>query len=208
MKSLTILLFSLLSFSLMSQTDDDPFNPGNSDGIVRPAPKEKAKEADMNKFTFDKSKFRLSPGFGLAFDGRYLALSLASRLGYRAIKYVEPGVGFSYQFQNIRADRGLAGYEGHTLGGSIYLRVYPYKELFLHVEGVMKNFWFRDKIPNQQNLPFNQVTYGNVLAGLGYHVTVGRKTWFTPMILINLMPNRLYNNTYQVLPEFNLTLAF
>lgn len=208
MKNFIITFFLCLSVAVLAQTDDDPFNPGNSDGTVRPVTKSKSSEPNMNNFSFDKSKFRISPGFGLAFDGRFFSMSLSSRLGYRAIKYVEPGVGLSYQFQNIRADRTFVGYEGHTVGGSIYLRVYPYRELFLHVEGVMKNFWFRDKVQNQQKPPFNTVTYGNVLAGLGYHVVVGNKTWFTPMLLINLMPNRLYNNTYQVLPEFNLTLAF
>lgn len=196
-----ILLLSACTFSSFAQMDDEPF--------IGSSRKQKNTDITVNTIKgFDKSKIRFSPGPGVGFDGRYLVLQFTNRLGYRIIKYIEPGLGLSYQFQNLRADKSYNGYQGHTLGGSIYLRFYPYKELFLHVEGTMKKFWYRDKPLAGPKPAFNTASYGNVLVGLGYNVAIGNKSWFTPMILINLIPNLPYNNTRQVIPETNITIGF
>jgi hypothetical protein len=217
LKLIVLLLFSLLTLSAAAQKDDDPFiNPGPKKSGSSTEPKQDHQQNQVvndNPSGFDKSKLRIGPNVRAGFTGQYLLLGLSSRVGYRAIKYLEPGIGLGYSYQGEKSipptassPVGYYGYDAHTVNTSIYLRVYPFKELFLHVEGVMMNSWFRYKYGNQKD-PYSQVTYTNVLGGIGYNVAIGQKSWFTPMLLVNLIPNKLYDNTYKLTPEINITFA-
>jgi hypothetical protein len=217
LKLFLLLVFSLITLSTIAQKDDDPF--------INPSPKksgpsnEKIQENQPPQVVndkpggFDKSKLRIGPNVRAGFTGQYLLLGLSSRVGYRVIKYIEPGIGLGYSYQGEKSipatassPVGYYGYDAHTVNTSAYLRVFPFKELFVHVEGVLMNSWFRYKYGNQRD-PYSKVTYTNVLAGIGYNVAIGNKSWFTPMLLVNLIPNKLYDNTYKLTPEINITFA-
>ena len=198
---LAVLLFSATSFSLLAQTEDDkPFagsdkrKENNSTTNETPITEEFAPK----KSGFDKSKLRIGPNFGVGFTTGYTSISLAPVLGYRLIKYFEPGIGVSYQFQN-QTYSGITS-QAHTLGANVYVKVYPYKEIFFYISPQIYNFRFREKYVSGPKQPYGSLTYGNVIVGIGYNVKVGNNSFLSLGLTSNIIKNQLYNNTYQIQP--------
>jgi hypothetical protein len=197
MKNLHIVLVVLLmvvSLNIIAQDDDKPF-AGNNEKTLDNKPEV------VNKKGFDKSKLRIGPNINFGYNGRTLLVGLSPVVGYRAVKYFEPGIGFTYQLQDAANFPSNPGFTSHTIGGQIYVKIYPWKELFIYGEAQAFNFRARYKslVRGAKN-PYESVTYGNVLVGLGYNIRVGENSFMSLGLTVNLIPNALYNFRRQPLP--------
>ena len=199
---LLLMFFIANTFILLAQAEDDkPFaGSDKKKNEVSSNPDEpiQTQETAVNKSGFDKSKLRIGPNFGVGFTTGYTSVSLAPVVGYRVIKYLEPGIGVSYQYQN-QTYSGITS-EAHTLGGNIYVKVYPWKEFFFYVSPQIYNFRFREKYTRGPKQAYGSLTYGNVIVGVGYNVKVGNNSFLSLGLTSNIIKNQLYNNTYQIQP--------
>jgi hypothetical protein len=201
----TILLFTLsmaFSMNVIAQVEDDkPFVGSDKKGKstnTEPEIIDKKEEFSAHKKGFDKTKLRIGPNFGVGFTTGYTSLSLSPVVGYRFIKYLEPGIGFTYQYQN-QTYSGITS-EAHTIGGNMYVKIYPWKEFFLYLSPQVFNFRYREKYIRGPKQSFENVTYGNVIAGIGYNVKVGNNAFLSLGLTSNIIRNQLYNNTFQIQP--------
>ncbi len=190
---LSILL--LMSVSSYAQNDDKPF-AGNNEKTLPLKP-----TVTENKKGFDKSKLRIGPNINFGYSGNTLLLGLSPVVGYRVVKYFEPGIGFTYQLQDAATVNRIPGYSSHTIGGQLYVKIYPWKELFIYGEAQIFNFRAREKslVRGVKNA-YQSVTYGNVLVGLGYNIKVGNNSYMSLGLMVNLIPNALYGYRRQPLP--------
>ena len=184
-----------MSASTYAQNDDKPF-AGNNEKTLPLKPTE-----IENKKGFDKSKLRIGPNINFGYSGNTLLLGLSPVVGYRVVKYFEPGIGVTYQLQDAATINRFPGYTSHTIGGQLYVKIYPWKELFIYGEAQIFNFKAREKslVRGVKN-PYQSVTYGNVLVGLGYNIKVGNNSYMSLGLMVNLIPNALYNYRRQPLP--------
>ena len=196
------LFFILLSMiacthSISAQNDDKPF-AGNNEKTL---PSNNNINPTENKKGFDKSKLRIGPNINFGYNGNVILVGLSPVVGYRIVKFFEPGIGFTYQLQDAASYPNNPGYSSHTIGGQIYVKIYPWKELFIYGEAQTFNFRVREKslIKGVKNA-YQSVTYGNVLVGLGYNIKVGNNSYMSLGLMVNLLPNELYGNRRQPLP--------
>jgi len=199
---LLLICFVLFSVKTIAQVEDDkPFvgsDKKEKSTNTEPEIIDKKEEFATHKKGFDKTKLRIGPNFGVGFTTGYTSLSLSPVVGYRIIKYLEPGIGFTYRYQN-QTYSGITS-EAHTLGGNMYLKVYPWKEFFLYLSPQVFNFRYREKYLRGPRQSFENVTYGNVIVGIGYNVKVGNNSFLSLGLTSNIIRNQLYNNTYQIQP--------
>ena len=198
---LMLCLFLASSLMLLAQTEDDkPFagsDKKKSNTVTSEEPNQTESFAPKKK-GFDKSKLRIGPNFGVGFTTGYTSISLAPVVGYRIMKYIEPGIGISYQYQN-QTYSGITS-EAHTIGGNIYVKVYPWNEFFIYLSPQIYNFRYREKYVRGPKQSFGNLTYGNVIVGIGYNVKVGNNSFLSLGLTSNIIKNQLYNNTYQIQP--------
>lgn len=186
----------LQCIALFAQEDDRPF-AGNNEKTLQ----NQRQVEQTPKKGFDKSKLRIGPNINFGYNGNALLVGIAPTVGYRIIKYFEPGIGFTYQLQDAANIRNIPGYTAHTIGGQIYVKIYPWKELYIYGEAQSFNFRFREKsLQRGVKNAYQSVTYGNVLVGLGYNVRVGKNSYTSIALVVNLIPNELYNNRRQPMP--------
>lgn len=201
--SLIIVLMTTSSIRLIAQNDDKPF-AGNSEKtlITKSSPSTETKKG------FDKSKLRIGPNVNFGYSGNTILIGLAPVVGYRVVKFFEPGIGFTYQLQDAATVNRNPGYSAHTIGGQIYVKIYPWKELFFYAEAQTFNFRVREKslVKGFKNA-YQSVTYGNVLVGLGYNIKVGNNSYMSLGLTINLLPNALYGYRRQPLPLIGFTFG-
>lgn len=198
-KSLFVIIMLVVTANILTaQNDDKPF-AGNNEKTL-PTTTNTTDNTETKK-GFDKSKLRIGPNVNFGYNGNVLLVGLSPVVGYRAVKYFEPGIGFTYQLQDAANYPNNPGYSAHTIGGQIYVKIYPWKELFIYGEAQAFNFRVREKslVKGTKN-PYQSVTYGNILVGLGYNIRVGNNSYMSLGLMMNLIPNELYGNRRQPLP--------
>ncbi len=211
---LCVVLFCLYGQNVSAQYDDDnyydtpaPKKDRNSDRDVRgndsdriPGP---ADEKEEDKKGFDKSKMAIGGFLGASF-GDVFYVDISPVVTYRPIDRTQFGVGFIYQYTYWRALRGQYPEDllkSSVYGARVFDRVFVWDELFVQVEYLMFNGEVTYQDLNTGDIAEVRRTFHTVFAGGGYNVPMGRNSFLSLQMLINLNTNLAYQRRQ---PFFNI----
>lgn len=141
---------------------------------------------------FDRSRLFAGGNVGLAF-GQMTYLNLSPLAGYRFSPLFAAGLQINAQYESVRyhdAYGDLASKERYTvLGGGVFGRVYPIRQLFVHVQPEL-NF-IRGSVRYYDGSPEGDYRrrVPSLLAGAGFEQPAGGSAAFELMILYDVLQN-------------------
>jgi hypothetical protein len=128
---------------------------------------------------------RVWGGIGFGFGTNVISIGVAPAVSYIFKKIVEPGVSVRYEYTRDR--RFIPNVDWHTVGGSLFVRIYPIPSLFAHIEGEIINTGTR-----QGGVRFPRQNLGNLLLGGGFVQGVGRGAFVVFAIKFPVFRTRFY----------------
>ena len=143
-------------------------------------------------------QLRVAAGIGLGGGSDLITVGIAPQVSYIFKKIVEPGVSVRYQYTNDRLVIPNASW--HTVGTSLFVRLYPISSLFLLVEGELINTGFV-----QGDFKSGRRNYGNLFLGGGYLMGVGRGAFVAVSLKVNVFRNDFYPTN---IPIFGVGAGF
>ena len=135
---------------------------------------------------------RVGAGFGFGVGGDIITVGFAPMVSYLFKWIVEPGLTIRYQYTNDRFVVPNAIW--HTFGGSIFVRLYPVRSLFLLIEGELINTGF-----TQGEFSSGRLNFGNLLLGGGYVMGVGKGAFFMLSLKVNVFRNAFYPSNIPII---------
>lgn len=185
--STLLILFS--AHSLFAQEYEDEFN------FDKVREKEEAIEEELEKDDkfFDKERLYFGGGFGFAF-GNIVFLDISPDVIYEVIEdRMQVGAGISYQYTNYRGDmyQYPGGNKFHSYGARLFDRVFIWDGLFAQLEYQMVNteYLYSDGV---SGIIRSRGTFHTMFGGLGYNFMVGRNSFMSMTMLVNLNTNDYY----------------
>lgn len=161
-----------------------------------PAPEEAPPKVDAPKQKL--GQLRVGAGVGFGFGNSLITFGIAPQVSYVFKKIVEPGVSIRYQYTNDKLVIPNAVW--HTLGASLFARLYPIPSIFLLVEGEIINTGYK-----QGGVTSGRTNYGNLFLGGGYVMGVGRGAFVAVSIKVNVFRNAFYPSN---IPIFGVGAGF
>jgi hypothetical protein len=137
-------------------------------------------------------RLRVGGGIGFGFATGLISIAVAPQVSYIFKQIVEPGVSFRYEFTRDRIvvpDRTW-----HTYGGSLFVRIFPIKQLFFLVEGEIINSGWK-----QGGFTSGRVNYGNLLLGGGLVMGVGKGVFIATSLKIAVFRNAFYPDAFPII---------
>ena len=135
---------------------------------------------------------RVGGGIGLGFASDLITVGLSPQVSYIFKNIVEPGVSIRYQFTRDNAQ--IEKITWHTYGSSLFVRVFPIRQLFLLVEGEVINTGQKRggfRLPRE--------TYGNLLLGGGFVVGVSKGVFVATSIKVPVLRNPFYPTAFPII---------
>lgn len=169
MKRILIIFFSSL-FVLFSSIAQDTI----PEQQYQKQQKQKQKKPIGDKIFF-------GGGVGLSF-GSYTRIALYPQVGYRFTNWFVGGVEIGYEY--IKDNRFSNSYEASNYGASLFARLYPVRQLFLHAEYAMYNYklYYIDESSSREWVPF-------LFLGAGYSVNIGPRTRAYAAVKFDVLQN-------------------
>ena len=115
--------------------------------------------------------------------GSVTLINISPLVSYRITPKFHAGLGLTYQY--YKDNTYSPGYSSSAYGGSIFLRYFIWRDLFVHFEYApmyITNFYYPPGIPTVDKAPWAQ----DVLIGGGYRQWIGQKAYMSLMLLWNL----------------------
>ena len=135
---------------------------------------------------------RVGGGIGFGFSTGLISIGVSPQVSYIFKQIVEPGLSFRYEYTKDRVP--IPEVTWHTYGGSIFVRIFPIKQLFLLVEGEIINTGFK-----QGGFRSGRQNYGNLLLGGGFVMGVGKGVFVATSLKIAVLHNAFYPNAYPII---------
>ena len=135
---------------------------------------------------------RVGGGIGFGFATGLISIGVAPQVSYIFKQIVEPGVSFRYQFTRDRIV--VPERTWHTYGGSLFVRIFPIKQLFFLVEGELINTGWK-----QGGFSSGRVNYGNLLLGGGLVMGVGKGVFVATSLKIAVFRNAFYPDAFPII---------
>ena len=117
---------------------------------------------------------------------------MAPQVSYIFKRIVEPGVSLRYQYTRDRIT--VPEVTWHTYGGSLFVRIFPVRQLFFLVEGEIINTG--RKIGGT---PTGRETFGNLLLGGGLIMGVGKGAFVATSLKIAVFRNPFYPDAFPII---------
>ncbi len=157
-----------------------------------PLPVEVPSEQPPEKPKQPIGHLRVGGGIGFGFSPNVTSFGIEPQVSYIIKRIVEPGVSISYQFTKDRFP--VEDISWHTVGASLFTRLYPIPVLFFLIEGQLINTGFR-----QGGFQSSRENYGNLWLGGGYLQGVGRGAFVGVSLKVNVFTNPIYPNHYPII---------
>lgn len=135
--------------------------------------------------------WRFGGGFGFSYFNDYLFLSIEPQASYLIKRIVEPGAALVYQWSKDKfPDPNVIR---HTIGGRLFARVYPIRQLFILVEGELLNSGIKqgDSTADRENYP-------NLFLGGGFVFGLGKGAFFSTGLKVNIFTSDLYPDHFPI----------
>ena len=153
---------------------------------IRPA----FSQNDDKTFTSQKAKHFFTGGtLGLQF-GTQTVIDVSPIIGYMITKRLAAGVGITYKYFRQKDQYNI--FKTSIYGGSLFSRLYLFKNVFLHGEYELLNL--ESDYFSIVFQPTERFWVGSVLAGAGYSEAISEKSSLYLMILYNF--NESINSPY------------
>ena len=161
-----------------------------------PTPEEAPPKVEPPKQTL--GQLRVGAGVGFGFASSLITFGVAPQVSYLFKKIVEPGVSIRYQYTNDKLVIPNAVW--HTLGASLFTRIYPIPSIFVLIEGEIINTGYK-----QDGVKSGRTNYGNLFLGGGYVMGVGRGAFVAVSLKVNVFRNAFYPSN---IPIFGVGAGF
>jgi len=135
---------------------------------------------------------RVGGGIGFGFATGLISIGVAPQVSYIFKRIVEPGVSFRYEFSRDRIV--IPERTWHSYGGSLFVRIFPIKQLFFLVEGELINTGWK-----QGGFSSGRRNYGNLLLGGGLLMGVGKGVFFATSLKIAVFRNEFYPDAFPII---------
>jgi len=135
---------------------------------------------------------RVGGGIGLGFASDLITVGVAPQVSYIFKNIVEPGVSIRYQF--TRDNAPIPSITWHTYGSSLFVRVFPIRQLFLLVEGEVINTGQK-----RAGIRLPRETYGNLLLGGGFVVGVSKGVFVATSLKVPVLRNPFYPTAFPII---------
>ena len=166
------------------QPDPPPSAPPPLEPPPIPPPPEKPEEP--------LGHLRVGGGIGFGFATGLISIGVSPQVSYIFKRIVEPGVSFRYEYTRDRI--AIPERTFHTYGGSLFVRVFPIKQLFFLVEGELINTGWK-----QAGFTSGRQTFGNLLLGGGLVMGVGKGVFVATSLKIAVLRNALYPDAFPII---------
>jgi hypothetical protein len=135
---------------------------------------------------------RVGGGIGFGFSTGFISVGVAPQVSYIFKRIVEPGVSIRYQYARDRVV--VPEVTWHTVGASIFTRIFPVKQLFFLIEGEVINTG-----PQVGGIKADRQTYGNLLLGGGLIMGVGKGAFVATSLKIAVFRNPFYPDVFPII---------
>ncbi len=158
-----------------------------------PPPEPPADESPKPEIPKKKpGQLRVGGGIGLGFSTDFISVGVAPAVSYIFKRIVEPGVSVRYEFARDRFPEPNVTW--HTIGSSLFVRVYPIPALFVHIEGEIINTG-----PKQGDTRFPRENFGNLLLGGGFLQRIGKGAFIVTSIKVPVFRNAFYPTAFPII---------
>lgn len=137
-------------------------------------------------------RLRVGGGIGFGFATGLISIGIAPQVSYIFKQIVEPGVSFRYEYTRDRI--AVPERTWHTYGGSLFVRIFPIKQLFFLVEGEIINTGWK-----QGGFTSGRRNYGNLLLGGGLVMGVGKGVFIATSLKIAVFRNEFYPDAFPII---------
>ncbi len=158
-----------------------PSEPPPADSPAKPPPKKKP-----------PGHLRVWGGIGLGFGTDIISVGVAPAVSYVFKRIVEPGVALRYEYTRDR--RLVPNVQWHTVGGSLFVRLYPIPALFAHIEGEIINTGAK-----QGGERFPRQNLGNLLLGAGFVQGLGTGAFIVTAIKFPVFRTSFYPSAFPII---------
>jgi len=142
--------------------------------------------------------WRFGGGLGFSFFNDYFFLTIEPQASYLIKRIVEPGATLVYQWsKDTLPDPNVVR---HTVGGRLFARLYPIRQLFILVEGELLNSGVK-----QGEFSGDRKNYPNLFLGGGFLFGLGKGVFLSTGIKVNVFTSDLYPDHF---PIFTLGAGF
>ena len=159
-----IILFSSLFSGFSQDTQDDNY----SSSVF----KKKWKDNFQNKIFYGGN-------LGLQF-GTVTMIDISPMVGYKLTEKLYPGIGFTYQYMNVR---DYLDSKFNIYGGRLFLRYYFFERFFAHAE--YEYLFYRTNYYSSNGMD-QQINLNNILLGGGIREQVSDNVWINLTVLWNI----------------------
>lgn len=135
--------------------------------------------------------WRFGGGLGFSFLNDYFFLTIEPQASYLIKRIVEPGATLVYQWSKDKLPNPDA--VRHTVGGRLFARVYPIRQLFVLVEGELLNSGVK-----QGEFSSDRKNYPNLFLGGGFVFGLGKGAFFSTGLKVNVFTSDLYPDHFPV----------
>lgn len=135
---------------------------------------------------------RVGGGIGFGFATGLISIGVAPQVSYIFKRIVEPGVSFRYEYTRDRIV--IPQRTAHTYGGSLFVRIFPIKQLFFLVEGELINTGWK-----QGGFTSGRRNFGNLLLGGGLVMGVGKGVFVATSLKIAVLRNSFYPDAFPII---------
>jgi len=150
---------------------------------------------DGSKKGFDKSRLFIGGTFGLGFSSYSTAINISPQVGYRFSQLFAAGVGINYAYYNYKyyyygsndvSQRSIYSYAGMSIFG----RIYPIPQFFIHAQPEVNYIWGKEKYYNPDvEYKVNNQFVPSLLLGGGAAIPAGKGA-FTISVLYDVLQNK------------------
>jgi hypothetical protein len=183
-----------------AESEPEPAEPPQ---LETPPPAEPPAEAPAPKVEPPKEQpgqLRVGGGIGFGIGTGFISVGIAPQVSYIFKRIVEPGVSMRYQYSKDRI--AIPDVVWHTYGGSLFVRLFPIRQLFVLVEGeIINTGWKTGGISSGRR------NYGNLLLGGGYMIGVGKGAFMGLSLKFAVLRNPVYPTAFPII-SFGAGYAF
>lgn len=167
-----------------------PMEPAPTDAPPTEPPADEPPKPEIKKKK--PGHLRVWGGIGLGFGTNFISVGVAPAVSYIFKRIVEPGVALRYEYSRDR--QFVPNVQWHTVGGSLFVRLYPIPALFAHIEGEIINTGAK-----QGDVRFPRQNLGNLLLGGGFVQGVGKGAFIVTAIKVPVLRNSFYPTAFPII---------
>lgn len=141
-----------------------------------------------NKVLFNKINVGGNIGFG--FSNNYSYINFQPRVSYQLLKWIIPGISFTYQYSRQKYSNYDLKY--NTWGPGLFAYIYPVKFAYAHIE--YQHLWYNQINTSPAGVRLKD-SNDYLLLGAGVRIPVSSNMYLNASILFNVLDDKY--NIYQ-----------